>query len=376
MIRLIPRHCSDMHDPCPNTSSDAIAYGDQWLSTFLPTLTNQPQYKNGSTAIFITWDEDEDNGGNNQIPTLVLSPYTPAGTTSSTMFNHYSMLHTAEQLLNLGFLGGASSAHSMVSDFNLDGSLATSSSPGTSGSGTESSSSGTGYSPSSSAVDPNQKVTAVTLTSPANPVVTAKSAQFSAVISAVSPGTPPPSGFVTWDITSASGANVPCRSGNDAVRKANGLTKCAVAPRELYAADGPYTVSVNYPGGGVFTSSSAALTQPVSKGNSRTRIRVSPPASTGGTASIIAVVGSLPSSAGTPTGTVTFSVADASGGAVPCVAGNTVSLTSDTAMCEVGAAFGSVGPYNVTATYSGDGNFNASTSNSRTIDGPRIHRRL
>ena len=183
---ITPNICSDMHDPCPNTNSDAIAYGDQWLSTFLPTLTNQTQYKNGSTAIFITWDEDEDNGGNNQIPTLVLSPYTPAGTTSNTMFNHYSMLHTAEQLLNLGFLGGALSANSMVSDFNLDGSLATSSSTGTSGSGTESSSSGTGYSPSSSAVDPNQKVTAVTLTSPANPVVTAKSAQFSAVISAVS----------------------------------------------------------------------------------------------------------------------------------------------------------------------------------------------
>jgi phosphatidylinositol-3-phosphatase len=54
------------------------------------------------------------------VPTIVASPYTPAGTTSATSFNHYSLLRTAEELLGTtNYLGNAATANSMLPAFFL-----------------------------------------------------------------------------------------------------------------------------------------------------------------------------------------------------------------------------------------------------------------
>jgi hypothetical protein len=53
------------------------------------------------------------------VPTLVISPSTPAGTTSGTFFSHYSLLATTEQLLGLPRLGQAVSAATMTAAFRL-----------------------------------------------------------------------------------------------------------------------------------------------------------------------------------------------------------------------------------------------------------------
>ena len=53
------------------------------------------------------------------IAAVVLSPSTKAGTRSGTLFNHYSLLGTAEQLLRLSKLGLAASATTMTKAFNL-----------------------------------------------------------------------------------------------------------------------------------------------------------------------------------------------------------------------------------------------------------------
>jgi acid phosphatase len=69
----------------------------------------------------ITWDEDDGSSGNH-VATIVVSPTTPAGTTSSTAFNHYSLLKTTEQLLGITtFLAhaGDSTTQSMRSAFHL-----------------------------------------------------------------------------------------------------------------------------------------------------------------------------------------------------------------------------------------------------------------
>ena len=52
-------------------------------------------------------------------PTFVISPSTKAGARSGTLFNHYSLLGTTEQLLHLSKLGRAASYPTMVSAFNL-----------------------------------------------------------------------------------------------------------------------------------------------------------------------------------------------------------------------------------------------------------------
>ena len=119
---ITPNLIDDMHN-------GTVADGDNWLSANLPTILNSPEYTSGSTAVFITWDEGE-GGTSNQcatnttdvgchVATLVISPSTPAGTQSATLFNHYSLLGTAEQLLGLPMLGKAASATTMTAAFNL-----------------------------------------------------------------------------------------------------------------------------------------------------------------------------------------------------------------------------------------------------------------
>lgn len=109
---VTPNTCDDMHD-C------SVATGDTWLSTFLPKVLSSAQYQAGRTAVFLTWDEDNNFSGNH-IATLVMAPSVAPGTTSGTAFNHYSMLRTTEELLGLGsFLGNAATATSMRSAFNL-----------------------------------------------------------------------------------------------------------------------------------------------------------------------------------------------------------------------------------------------------------------
>jgi hypothetical protein len=116
---VTPNLCHDMHS-CP-TQSDTVTEvttGDAWLSTFLPQVLGSTEYTAGATAIFITWDEGA--GTDQHIGTLVISPSTPAGTTSATTFDHYSLLRTTEEMLGLStYLGDAANAVSMRSDFGL-----------------------------------------------------------------------------------------------------------------------------------------------------------------------------------------------------------------------------------------------------------------
>jgi phosphatidylinositol-3-phosphatase len=121
---ITPNLVDDMHD-------GTIAQGDAWLASHLPAILNSNEYRAGSTAVFITWDEgsggypieDCDDSTSTdtscRVPTIVISPSTPAGTKSGTFFDHYSLLATAEQLLGLPKLRSASSATTMTAAFHL-----------------------------------------------------------------------------------------------------------------------------------------------------------------------------------------------------------------------------------------------------------------
>jgi len=120
---ITPNLIDDMHD-------GTITDGDNWLASNLPVILNSAEYQSGSTLVLITWDEG--TGGKTgeacatnttdascHVATIVVSPSTPVGSTSATLFNHYSLLGTTEQLLGLPALGAASSAPLMTSAFNL-----------------------------------------------------------------------------------------------------------------------------------------------------------------------------------------------------------------------------------------------------------------
>ena len=119
----------------PSAADAAGTYdASQALVYHFATPKDSPQdstaYKSAITAIFITWDEGA--GGHRldncaaktddascHIATIVVSPSTRAGTRSGTLFNHYSLLGTAEELLGLPRLGQASSYPTMTAAFRL-----------------------------------------------------------------------------------------------------------------------------------------------------------------------------------------------------------------------------------------------------------------
>jgi phospholipase C len=121
---ITPNLIDDMHD-------GTIAQGDAWLASHLPAILNSTPYKSGTTAVFVTWDEgsggypvqecDDTDVTNTSciVPTIVISPSTPAGIRSGAFFSHYSLLATAEQLLGLPRLASASSAPAMTAAFHL-----------------------------------------------------------------------------------------------------------------------------------------------------------------------------------------------------------------------------------------------------------------
>jgi phospholipase C len=120
---VTPNLIDDMHD-------GTIAQGNSWLSSNLPNILNSPEYSADNTAVFVTFDEGSGgSSGENcatnttdnscHVATIVISPSTQAGSTSATLFNHYSLLATTEKLLGLPALGQAAPAATMTAGFNL-----------------------------------------------------------------------------------------------------------------------------------------------------------------------------------------------------------------------------------------------------------------
>ena len=123
---VTPNLCNDTHD-C------SVATGDSWLSGWFGVIAGSAAYLAGSTAIVVTWDEG--SGGSSgfdcshntsrndcHIAAVVVAPSTAKGATSSTLFNHYSLLRTTEQMLGITtLLGHAGDANnpSMRTAFNL-----------------------------------------------------------------------------------------------------------------------------------------------------------------------------------------------------------------------------------------------------------------
>jgi phosphatidylinositol-3-phosphatase len=104
---ITPDLCNDTHD-C------SVEIGDRWLEAWLGLLVGSATYGAGRTAIFVAWDEPT------PMPLLVISPTVPSGTSSSAPFDHYSLLHTTEELLGLSpYLGQAAAATSMRDEFGL-----------------------------------------------------------------------------------------------------------------------------------------------------------------------------------------------------------------------------------------------------------------
>ena len=123
-----------------------------------------------------------------------------------------------------------------------------------------------------------------------------------------------------------------------------------------------HNITATYTGDNNFNGSStaAALSQPVSKAASAITLGAPAPSTQGQAATFTAVLTAVAPGAGTPTGTVTFYNGTKSlGTSQPSVSNGTDQATFSTSHLDVGA-------HAITASYGGDGNFTASTSDAAT----------
>jgi phospholipase C len=98
-VWITPNMCNDGHD-CSTTVAD------KWLSLTVPKILATSAWKENG-LLLITWDEGEDSA--NHVLTLVVHP-DPLLHTSSSPYDHYSLLATIEDRLGVPRLGEAANA--------------------------------------------------------------------------------------------------------------------------------------------------------------------------------------------------------------------------------------------------------------------------
>ena len=189
----------------------------------------------------------------------------------------------------------------------------------------------------------NQASTTTSLSSSANPSVVGQSVTFTAHVNPVSPGAGTPSGTVTFK----DGGTVLNTNGSTLSSGQATFTTSALSI-------GQHLITAVYSGDPSFlTNTSIILTQQVNKATSTTSVTSSTnPSDFGQCVIFMATVSAVAPGGGTPTGTVIFKDG-ASSLATNNLSGGSATYTN----CAL-----SIGSHSITAVYSGDSNFNPSTS--------------
>jgi hypothetical protein len=104
--------------PCDkNEPADNTLRSDTWLKQNVPLILNSAEYKRGG-ALFIIWDEAEDNGpySDGPIGMFLLSPFAKGGGKRAYTSNvHYFGFKTVQEIFNVTpLLGGAGDADGRV----------------------------------------------------------------------------------------------------------------------------------------------------------------------------------------------------------------------------------------------------------------------
>jgi phosphatidylinositol-3-phosphatase len=153
-VFITPNECDDGHNDCidpssvsesPQQTEDQLAQDNAFLKKWVPVILDAPAYKQDGMLV-ITFDEGDvaptaldsccsepstdpdgtppggegDDGyyspgpGGGQVGAVVLSRYIAPGTVSDVCYNHYSFLHTVEDLFGLPYLAEAAEDKSGV----------------------------------------------------------------------------------------------------------------------------------------------------------------------------------------------------------------------------------------------------------------------
>jgi autotransporter-associated beta strand protein len=196
----------------------------------------------------------------------------------------------------------------------------------------------------------NKDNSSIAVTSSDQPSVYGETVTFTATVSAAAPGSGTPTGTVTFTIDGATQSPVTLTSG-------------AATATATFTVLGTHTVTVSYSGDGNFNLSTtiSAFTQTVNKANTTTATVTASPSSPvfGQAVTFTTTVTVNGPGSGTPTGVVTFLDGGAAIGTGSVGAGGLATFTTSALLA---------GSHTITASYSGDPNFNSSTTaNSFTL---------
>jgi hypothetical protein len=109
---VVPNLVNDMHDPSTN-SVTAITNGDTWFNSNLSAYLQWAKTHN--SLLILTWDEDDNTGGTNQIVTLFAGQPVRGGQYNEHI-DHYRVLRTLEDMYGITSYCGASSGSSPITD--------------------------------------------------------------------------------------------------------------------------------------------------------------------------------------------------------------------------------------------------------------------
>ena len=107
---VIPNLVDDMHNG--TTPSNQVA-GDNWLQSNMSSYIAWAKTHN--SLLILTWDEDDNTGGNNQVITIFIGQNVKKGNYSETI-NHFCVLRTLEDMYSTTGYAGASSTACSITD--------------------------------------------------------------------------------------------------------------------------------------------------------------------------------------------------------------------------------------------------------------------
>lgn len=140
---VTPNTANDNEGPGTAAQNEQVA--DTWLQRFIGTVQQSNSYQAGNTLLLVTYDEGsgsdkatgEDCTNKNldlpvtngisahqdscHVPLFVVDPYTQAGASDNTFFDHYSITKTVEDIFGLPYLPHAADAQttSFVGHFGI-----------------------------------------------------------------------------------------------------------------------------------------------------------------------------------------------------------------------------------------------------------------
>jgi hypothetical protein len=112
---VTPNACNDMHG-ASTCSTNVVQRGDSWLAQWMPKIIASSDFQQSKLMVFITWDEGSTTDNHNP---MVIVGKGIQGVTSGTAYTHCSTLRTAEELLQLPYLGCAATAASLRTGFHF-----------------------------------------------------------------------------------------------------------------------------------------------------------------------------------------------------------------------------------------------------------------